>query len=67
MSILPGVTTPLGKLCISLGITIPPGITGRIMVGLRWWNYIDDDGKSHWVFEARKVSHWGFETRKASH
>ncbi|KAM9002270.1 Golgi apparatus membrane protein TVP23 homolog B isoform X2 [Sarcophilus harrisii] len=29
-------------------------ITGRLMVGLRWWNHIDDDGKSHWVFEARK-------------
>ncbi|XKL63900.1 hypothetical protein PGB90_006264 [Kerria lacca] len=29
-------------------------ITGRIMVGLRWWNYIDDEGKSHWVFESRK-------------
>lgn len=26
------------------------------MVGLRWWNYIDDEGKSHWVFESRKVS-----------
>lgn len=25
------------------------------MVGLRWWNQVDDDGKSHWVFEARKV------------
>ncbi|XP_068932794.1 Golgi apparatus membrane protein TVP23 homolog C isoform X2 [Petaurus breviceps papuanus] len=31
-------------------------ITGRLMVGLRWWNHIDDDGKSHWVFEARKES-----------
>ncbi|XP_060620497.1 Golgi apparatus membrane protein TVP23 homolog C isoform X2 [Anolis sagrei] len=29
-------------------------ITGRLMVGLRWWNQIDEDGKSHWVFEARK-------------
>ncbi|XP_036622301.1 Golgi apparatus membrane protein TVP23 homolog B-like isoform X1 [Trichosurus vulpecula] len=29
-------------------------ITGRLMVGLRWWNHIDDDGNSHWVFEARK-------------
>ncbi|XP_068237878.1 uncharacterized Golgi apparatus membrane protein-like protein CG5021 isoform X2 [Palaemon carinicauda] len=29
-------------------------ITGRLMVGLRWWNYIDDEGQSHWVFEARK-------------
>lgn len=25
------------------------------MVGLRWWNQVDDDGRSHWVFEARKV------------
>jgi len=26
------------------------------MVGLRWWNQIDEDGKSHWIFEARKAS-----------
>lgn len=26
------------------------------MVGLRWWNHIDEDGKSHWVFESRKAS-----------
>uniref|UniRef100_A0A8C0XL46 Golgi apparatus membrane protein TVP23 homolog n=1 Tax=Castor canadensis TaxID=51338 RepID=A0A8C0XL46_CASCN len=31
-------------------------VTGRLLVGLRWWNQIDEDGKSHWVFEARKVS-----------
>ncbi|OWK11064.1 hypothetical protein Celaphus_00006910 [Cervus elaphus hippelaphus] len=30
-------------------------VTGRLMVGLRWWNQIDEDGKSHWIFEARKV------------
>ncbi|XP_060060514.1 Golgi apparatus membrane protein TVP23 homolog C isoform X3 [Erinaceus europaeus] len=29
-------------------------VTGRLMVGLRWWNHIDEDGKSHWVFESRK-------------
>ncbi|XP_054454746.1 Golgi apparatus membrane protein TVP23 homolog B [Anoplopoma fimbria] len=29
-------------------------ITGRLMVGLRWWNQVDDDGRSHWVFESRK-------------
>lgn len=29
-------------------------ITGRLMVGLRWWNQVDDDGRSRWVFEARK-------------
>lgn len=25
------------------------------MVGLRWWNQVDDDGRSHWKFESRKV------------
>ncbi|XP_048347035.1 Golgi apparatus membrane protein TVP23 homolog C isoform X2 [Sphaerodactylus townsendi] len=34
-------------------------ITGRLMVGLRWWNQVDDDGKSHWVFEARRASSSG--------
>ncbi|KAJ0178043.1 hypothetical protein K1T71_005866 [Dendrolimus kikuchii] len=31
-------------------------ISGRLLVGLRWWNYVDDGGKSHWVFEARQWS-----------
>lgn len=30
-------------------------MTGRLLVGLRWWNQIDEDGTSHWVFEARRV------------
>ncbi|XP_057672974.1 Golgi apparatus membrane protein TVP23 homolog B-like isoform X3 [Corythoichthys intestinalis] len=29
-------------------------VSGRLMVGLRWWNRVDEDGTSHWVFEARK-------------
>ncbi|NXP41701.1 TV23B protein, partial [Leiothrix lutea] len=37
-------------------------VTGRLMVGLRWWNQVDDDGRSHWVFEARKVSAQGGKT-----
>ena len=32
------------KLCIN---------SGRFMVGLRWWNYIDNNGESQWVFESR--------------
>ena len=30
-------------------------VTGRLLVGLRWWNYVDEDGNSHWVFESKKV------------
>ncbi|XP_047636471.1 Golgi apparatus membrane protein TVP23 homolog A isoform X3 [Phacochoerus africanus] len=37
-------------------VPLPQNVTGRLMVGLRWWNQIDEDGKSHWIFEARKVS-----------
>lgn len=35
-------------------------ITGRLLVGLRWWNYVDDEGVSHWVYEARKVVKYSF-------
>ncbi|KAF0876619.1 TV23A protein, partial [Crocuta crocuta] len=31
-------------------------VTGRLLVGLHWRNQIDEDGKSHWIFEARKAS-----------
>ncbi|KAI8913287.1 echidna-like protein [Gorgonomyces haynaldii] len=27
-------------------------VTGRVLVGLRWWNLIKDDGTSEWMFEA---------------
>lgn len=30
-------------------------VSGRLLVGLRWWNQVDTDGKSHWVFESRKT------------
>ena len=30
-------------------------ITGRLLVGLRWWNHIDENGQSKWIFENRKV------------
>ncbi|XP_070838135.1 Golgi apparatus membrane protein TVP23 homolog B [Chaetodon trifascialis] len=30
-------------------------VSGRLLVGLRWWNQVDEDGKSHWIFESRKT------------
>ncbi|XP_011878293.1 PREDICTED: uncharacterized Golgi apparatus membrane protein-like protein CG5021 isoform X2 [Vollenhovia emeryi] len=41
-------------LLLSMDFWTVKNITGRLMVGLRWWNYVDDDGKSHWIFESRK-------------
>jgi len=40
---------------LSMDFWTVKNITGRMMVGLRWWNYVDEEGKSHWVFESRKV------------
>ncbi|KAL1480263.1 hypothetical protein MTO96_051182 [Rhipicephalus appendiculatus] len=39
---------------------------GRLLVGLRWWNYVDDAGKSHWVFESRKAGEQTTDASEAS-
>ena len=36
------------------------------MVGLRWWNYIDDNGESQWMFENRGQSEPGPDTNRLS-
>ncbi|CAG9763954.1 unnamed protein product [Ceutorhynchus assimilis] len=41
-------------LLLSMDFWTVKNITGRLMVGLRWWNYVDEEGKSHWVYESRK-------------
>merc|ERR1712226_1784710 len=28
-------------------------ISGRLLVGLRWWNQVDEEGKSTWILESR--------------
>ncbi|XP_064615831.1 Golgi apparatus membrane protein TVP23 homolog B-like isoform X2 [Liolophura sinensis] len=43
-------------LLLSLDFWTVKNITGRLMVGLRWWNHVDEDGKSQWVYESRKGS-----------
>ena len=30
-------------------------LIGRLLVGLRWWNEINADGKSEWIFENKQV------------
>merc|ERR1712110_454950 len=42
-------------LLLSLDFWTVKNITGRFMVGLRWWNYIDDEGQSVWNFESSSV------------
>ncbi|RKP38543.1 hypothetical protein BJ085DRAFT_14954, partial [Dimargaris cristalligena] len=28
-------------------------VTGRLLVGLRWWNEVQEDGSNVWIFESR--------------
>ena len=30
-------------------------VSGRLMVALRWWSEVQEDGSSVWKFEAREV------------
>jgi len=49
---------------LSLDFWVVKNITGRLLVGLRWWNYVDDQGQSHWVFESRKGARAGGRPRE---
>ena len=43
-------------LFLSVDFWLTKNVNGRLMVGLRWWNHIDDEGNSVWVFEALEDS-----------
>jgi len=43
-------------LLCSLDFWVVKNISGRQLVQLRWWNYVDDQGKNKWVFESRQAS-----------
>ncbi|KAJ2718785.1 Golgi apparatus membrane protein tvp23 [Coemansia sp. Benny D115] len=32
-------------------------ISGRLLVGLRWWNEVNEDGSNQWIFESREQGH----------
>ncbi len=41
-------------LLLSLDFWTVKNVSGRLMVGLRWWNYVNPEtGASEWLFEAR--------------
>lgn len=31
-------------------------MSGRVLVGLRFWNQVDESGASYWVFESKDPS-----------
>lgn len=40
-------------LLLSCDFWVVKNITGRILVGLRWWNFVDDEGNSQWIYESK--------------
>ena len=38
-------------LLAALDFWVVKNVSGRILVGLRWWNEINDEGESIWKFE----------------
>lgn len=42
-------------LLISMDFWVVKNVTGRLLAGLRWSNYIDDEGNSHWIFENKNA------------
>eukprot|EP00053_Salpingoeca_punica_P003637 m.44367 g.44367 ORF g.44367 m.44367 type:complete len:209 (+) comp12320_c0_seq3:142-768(+) len=41
-------------LLLSLDFWTVKNISGRLLVGLRWWNEVSDDGESKWRFESKR-------------
>jgi hypothetical protein len=41
---------------LSIDFWLTKNVTGRMLVGLRYWNETHDDGSSSWVFESRADS-----------
>lgn len=40
--------------CCCASVASLQNVTGRLLVGLRWWNKINEDGTSEWVFESHE-------------
>jgi len=41
-------------LLVSFDFWTVKNVSGRLLVGLRWWNKVNDDGTSEWMFESRE-------------
>jgi len=39
-------------LFVALDFWVTKNVTGRLLVGLRWWNEVKPDGSNEWIFES---------------
>ena len=42
-------------LLLAFDFYVMKNVSGRLLVGLRWWNEIKEDGESVWRFESKEV------------
>lgn len=42
-------------LCCVADFWIVKNVSGRLLVGLRWWSEIKDDGTEEWLFESLDI------------
>jgi Fe2+ transport system protein B len=47
------LSTVLVVVLLSADFWTVRNVSGRVLVGLRFWNQVDEDGTSYWVFESR--------------
>ena len=52
-------STVLVVLLLSADFWTVRNVSGRVLVGLRFWNEVSEDGNSYWVFESRDPSQPG--------
>ncbi|KAJ1961236.1 Golgi apparatus membrane protein tvp23 [Dipsacomyces acuminosporus] len=43
-------------LILAMDFWMVKNISGRLLVGLRWWNEVREDGTNEWIFESRDIS-----------
>lgn len=41
-------------LLLSFDFWVVKNVSGRLLVGLRWWNYVKSDGSSKWIYECKQ-------------
>src|SRR3989338_7376649 len=46
------VTFIVVVICLAIDFWIVKNVSGRLLVGLRWWNQIKEDGSNEWIFES---------------
>jgi hypothetical protein len=50
------LSTVLVVILLAMDFWTVRNVAGRVLVGLRYWNQVDEDGESYWVFESRDPS-----------